>query len=522
MKNKGLIALSVTVVLVLLLNVTLWLLPSKAVSLDLSENHALAVSDQSKQFLEEMKTPVTLYVIRAGGNDVSFERFLERYGEVGEKLVLKWVELADSADLLVPLGYTVDQLKDFQYCILAQSQYRSEIVDYASLFYYQVKGTTLSSLGLSKISVAEYQSYAQYFSSNEQYATYLSALLNETDFCFQGESVLSQMIEYVSVEKIPVNYIAGGHGEVTLSGTVLEEIFVIGGIGYQTLDLTRVKEIPTDAATLLLMTPASDYSSEEISMIRRYLSAGGQVVLVTNEASLSMPNLMSLMASYGMTARAGAVKEWIAEKETKDTEDAATAENDQTLGPQQPQEKTISNDVEVLVNTNHEVTYLLEELTESLAPTIAGGNSIVLEDRVSLTPLFTTSERAFIGENTEDCSVHTLAAASETPDGARLVWFTGGDSFLLKSSEMSDTQNPKIANIYCLYFSLLWSEQGYESKLDLTKYADTVYETRYLQATQSQTVTFSVLSIVLIPIAVIGCGFAIRHRRKKRSAGSKL
>ena len=308
MKKKGLMATALAVVIVILLNVSIAFLPSKALLPDLSKHRVFGISETGKTFLQNLSTPITLTVIRAGGNDATFEHFVERYAEQSDKISLEWVELADSAALLKPMGYTPSQLENFQYCVVAQSEYRSEIVDYGSLFYYQVNSAMLTSLGMKTLSVSEYQEYAQYFASSEQYSDYLSELIRETDFCFQGEAIFSQMIEYVCARVIPKNYILSGHGETPFSGSVLEEICMLGGIFYQVLDLTSVKAIPSDAATVLVINPTSDYSSNEISMMQGYLKSGGQMVFVTNEANLSMPNLTSLMASYGMTAQKGAVQ----------------------------------------------------------------------------------------------------------------------------------------------------------------------------------------------------------------------
>lgn len=517
MKKKALMATALAVVIVIVLNVSMAFLPSKALLPDLSKHRVFGISEEGKAFLRNLSTPITLTVIRAGGNDATFEHFVERYAEQSDRISLEWMELADSATLLKPMGYAPSQLENFQYCVVVQSDSRSEIVDYGSLFYYQVNSPMLTSLGMKTLSVSEYQQYAEYFASNEQYADYLSALIRETDFCFRGEAIFSQMIEYVCARVIPQNYILSGHGETPFSGSVLEEICTLGGISYQVLDLTSVKAIPSDAATLLVLNPTSDYSSHEISIMQSYLKSGGQMVFVTNEANLAMPNLMALMASYGMSAQKGAVKEWIVSEKTDESKDASSDKTgEEQQGPQVPQKNPWNDDVEVLVNAEHAATYVLAEMADQLTPTIRGGNSIVLEDRVSLTPLFTTSENAFVGENTEQRGAHILAAASEMPDGARLVWFTGGDSFVIQSSEVSETTVPQIANVYGLYFSLLWADQDYESTLDLSQYSATVYSSDYLQATESDTLVFAIFSILLIPLSIIICGIVIRHRRKKR------
>ena len=204
MKNKGWIAVVIVLIVAIVLNVGVSFLPPRFESLDLSGNGNLKISASVEQFLAGLDEEIVLYGIRAGGEDLRFERFLERFAALGEKLSLKWVELDDSDALLKPLGVTAAQLEGFQYCVLAKSPYRSEMIDYQSLFYYQVNNATLNSMGITQLSASDYQGYAEYFASSDQYSDYLLALINESELCFHGEAILAQMIDYTAAESILV------------------------------------------------------------------------------------------------------------------------------------------------------------------------------------------------------------------------------------------------------------------------------------------------------------------------------
>jgi hypothetical protein len=118
-------------------------------------------------------------------------------------------------------------------------------------------------------------------------------------------------------------------------------------------------------------------------MLRAYLRRGGQITVLTDEENLAMPNLMSLMAAYGMSAEKGAVGEAITVKDN-------AAQEGENL------EKTeFSSSVAVKVNTQHEALASLDQLSSLQTPTITGGNAISMQKDAQpsllLTALLTTS-----------------------------------------------------------------------------------------------------------------------------------
>lgn len=505
-KKGTILTVTLVVIATLLFNTVVWLLPRSLTQKDITENGFYTLSEDVDSFLRNLDREITLYFIDADGNDQKFEYFIEHVASRSSNIILEKVGLKDSEELLAQWSLTTDHLESMGYCLIAQSEKRTEIVDYSSLFYYEVTNSTLNSMGLTKLSVSEYMYYASYFSQNPNYESYLSYLVNESYRYFQGETVIAAMLEYVAAEVIPVNYALTGHGEYSMSASVLSEISTYNGKTYKTLDIRTATEIPDDAATVLVLAPESDYTVREIQTMRSYLERGGQMTFVTNEKQLSMPNLMSLMASYGMTAVNGSVGEQI----------TVTEKNDEG-----EEEELIQNSdsVTVTLNTQHDALAMLDQITGLPAPIIIGGNALKLDNGISasliVTPLLTTSERAYIGENTDSLGKRILAAAAETADGARLAWFTGADSYLIKAEEIMESTDARLSNNYCLYVLSEWTELTYESKLS---YPDAIiYDTGFLQASTSDATAFGVFMVFVIPAAIVGGGFVIVYQRKKRS-----
>lgn len=493
---------------VVLVNVLLFTASDTTVMKDLTADRIYTASAELKSFLDGVREPITLHLIDGGGNDQKFEYYIDRVSEYSDQITLKKETPTEAAALLQQWNLSADNVSSLGYCLIAESAKRSEIVDYTALFYYEVKNTTLNSMGLTTVSLLEYSYYANYFSQNEQYAQYYSYLVGESILRFQGDRVLAAMLEYVTADIIPVHYVLTGQGEASLTDTALSEIYSYSGSTYQLLDLSVQASIPEDAATVLIVTPTKDYSAEQVQAMKQYLSRGGQLTVLTNEANLSMPNLMSLMATYGMTAQSGAVKEMISSKETAEEQSETT------------EQATPSDSVSVTINTAHDALAGLDQLSGVTAPVITGGNALELHKdalpSLLLHPLLITSEHAFIGDRTEEQEARTLAAAAETADGAHLIWFTGAYSFLASASAITESTDPRLSNAYCVYTTLSWANLTYESSLpdiEATEYAGA-----YLQATNTDAVTFLVWTVLLIPAAILLIGWGILHSRKKRSA----
>jgi len=501
--RMSILTVALVLVVVIALNVVLWLLPERRLQKDMTKEQFYTLSDKIDDFLINLDEDVTLYLIDADGSDDKFEYFIERLTDRSDRLTLKKLKLEDCEEQLKKWGISTDSVAATGYCLVAEGEKRTEIVDYSSMFYYEVTNATLNSMGMTKLSMTEYMYYASYFSQDAQYEQYLAYLVNESYRYFQGETVIAAMLEYVVADVIPVHYVVTGHGERSFASSTIEELYTYHGTSYQTLDLRMTKRIPEDASTLLILAPKTDYSKSDISMLKAYLERGGQITVLTDEENLSMPNLMSLMASYGMTATAGAVGERVAVK---------SEEN----GAEESYEYSTS--VSATINTQHDSLASLDQLSSLPTPVITGGNAIALdnsaESSLILTPLLTTSENAYIGTATDSLEKRVLAAAAETANGAHLLWYTGAESYMVAKETITEENLNSLSNNYCLYMPISWTNLVYQSQLEFPDAV--IYEAGYLQAVQSDVTIFGVLMILIIPVAVIVCGVVVVRRRRKR------
>ena len=266
--KKAILSLGLSLLL-LVSTVASAFLPAYARSVDMSEEETMSVSVTTEKYLTTLDSDVTLYLLiddlsEAPYVDYRFEAFLDRYVSHSDRLTLERIPLSKSGSLLAEFG--VSELSaSYAYCVVAKSELRSRIVSYTDMLYYIHNDQTLSSIGLpTQFSYTEYDSYLetlyQYAVSDSTYTEAYYAFLSSPKIHFVGETLLNELIEYVCAEIIPTSYVLTGHGESDPNGLLLGSLVA----GYRALNLSSVEEVPADAAAILLLSPDTDYTAEEL------------------------------------------------------------------------------------------------------------------------------------------------------------------------------------------------------------------------------------------------------------------
>ena len=116
-----------------------------------------------------------------------------------------------------------------------------------------------------------------------------------------------------------------------------------------------------------------------------------------------MPNLTSLLSSYGLSAEVGAVWD---EVEVKSAEEGENAEEAQTKTEWQ-------SAVSVTINNGHDSMAMSDSEASQLTPVITGGNAISFaetdDSSLILSPILTTSEHASIEKDPDGQGEKVLA-----------------------------------------------------------------------------------------------------------------
>ena len=119
-----------------------------------------------------------------------------------------------------------------------------------------------------------------------------------------GEQYFSSAIVKVTKGKSITACVLTGHGEKFTS-----EIFrtkILPGSGYEFKDISlSTQNIPEKSDVLILASPETDYSAEEIEKIDSYLKDGGDIMIIADAITADLTNLFGYMAEWGASFEHG-------------------------------------------------------------------------------------------------------------------------------------------------------------------------------------------------------------------------
>lgn len=263
-------AVALVLAIVIVVNLLVASLPSSVTQLDMSPEDLLSLSQQTKTLVSQADQEITLYLLaEAGTEDSTILSLLERYKDLNSKIsVVKKDPVAHPG---FASSYTDATLNGND--VLVVSGDRSRFISYNDIYVYNV-----------------------------DYTTY------EYTFTFNGEAMLTSAIDYVSTGDLPKLYLLTGHGESNLRDTLSS---AISGDNIETasLNLLTLDAVPEDADAVLINGPTGDISADELALLRTYMAAGGNVMLVTDYKTEGLTNLHALMADYAMEPAAGLLVE---------------------------------------------------------------------------------------------------------------------------------------------------------------------------------------------------------------------
>ncbi|MDF7799525.1 GldG family protein [Pontiellaceae bacterium B1224] len=202
---------------------------------------------------------------------------------------------------------------------------------------------------------------------------------------FKGEQAFSSAIYGLKQGETPKVYFLVGHGEKRVSefdpmkgysriGTAV----LRDNLEIDELMLSGEKQIPEDAAALVIAGPEKMMSSIEIEMIEDYLSRSGRVLVMLD--ALKETDLEPMLRRWGVALR-----------------------NDIVVDP----ENTLrGSDVHVRRYNTHPISMEMDSIVQFILPRsvmpLAAEDGTVAEDRPMVVPLFFTSEKSWSETQVEE------------------------------------------------------------------------------------------------------------------------
>ncbi len=413
------------------------------------------LSSETMEFISAIETNVRIYILNPDDSEKSIENFVLLYGENSDKITVLPTKAEDIADKLIPLGWDgVSAIAPYTLVIESdKGEDRTQVISPSSFYYYS--HADFGDMDYDTFSYY-YSLLSQYAAQDASYAEMLESLVTDTVLRSSIEQLINSTIEYGIIDIIPRPYFLTGHGEPSADASTLRQAFLSFGFSFDDLDLTSSDKLPEDASVIIINTPTSDISKKEADIISEFLKNGGSMSLITNEKNLEMPNLMSLVNAYGVSAKPGFVSyDYELEAEASESESAET--DAESSNEEETADKHI---VEAFFNDSHEATAPLEGYSTGAYYANHIEISSVLDDNVIVIPVLTTDENCVIDgvENSE--GIKNVAVAIQTKDienPTKIVWFTGGDAF--------DGENLYEMNAYGSIYSIIWGVDDYESTI---------------------------------------------------------
>ncbi len=467
------IAVALLLAALLLINLLVSLLPEHFTAADISVDRRYSVTDSTKRALSKVQDEVNIYLLANGGEDalstqsLHLSMFLERMVEYGKKISYSVIDTATETDLVASLNATSAS----NFSVAVQSDNRTRIIPLNSFFYLYIDG-------IGKVSTQEAELYYMY-----------SGGQLEVKYAFEAENLLLNAISYVTATSLPKIYVLDGHGETAMAEGLLSE-FDADNMVTEALTLT-VSGVPSDCSLLFINIPTKDLSASEAEMIDTYMQNGGKIFLVTAPGTTeALPNLMSIAASCGLSAKDGLII---------DTKENYYSQYPYNLVPRIGEHDAIA------------------DYTQSTRALLPFAHSILYGENAgrSITSLFMTSAEAYyipLDAQTmerpegQDAKIQNIGVLSEGKNGT-IMWISS--PYMTDASTNSSSYNGN--------FTYVTAITSYLCDAMETTDGDVLFLSgEVLTVPPASTAIISAVMILLIPIAIIGFGFVYWLRRRKK------
>ena len=455
--SYSLMVTGLVLAILIVVNIFVSSLPSSMTKYDISATKLYSITSNTKVVVNALDQDVTIYwIVQSGQEDAVIENLLSKYEALSDHI-------------------KVEKKNPDVYPTFAQ-QYTSETVANNSLVVEC--GDRSRFIGYDDIYIQEADVYSYSYNTS-----------------FDGEGAITSAIDYVISDELPQLYVLEGHGEAELPATFSEQIEK-DNMEVNSLSLLTVDEIPEDAACIIIYSPASDISEEELDMLSDYVSDGGKLLVMSGPVQDgSLDNLNGLLEEYGVSVTDGIVVE-------SDREHYAF-QAPYVLLPDM---------------TSHDITdSLIEENYFVLMPISQGLTVDESNTKGTVTSLLTTSDYSYSKADAFDLETYekeegdtygpfTLAVSIEDNSGGGIVWFASS-SFLddMYNAFSSGANGDMAMNALS---SLIGQSEAMAIRSKSLNY-------NYLTISEATSSLLKTLMIGVFPLVYFGIGVYVIVRRRR-------
>ncbi len=466
-KNGSYSTILVVIVLaiVIVLNLVVNNLPSSMTSLDMSSQKLYTVSEDSMNIINNLQSDITLYLVaETGSEDNAILPLLRNYESLSSHIKVQLIDPVTNPTFLSKYDASDASANS----VVVEGADRYKVIKYDDIYETQYKQDSSSAYGYS-------------------------ATTN-----FDGEGEITSAIDYVTTSDLPIMYVLTGHNEQSLSDTIKSDISK-RNIETKELNLLTTSAIPEDADALAIIVPSNDLTAEETTIISNYLNNGGKAIIVSQYVQTPLPNFKSILSSYGMDIVDGIVVEGDANNYYR-------------------RQDYIVPTIESTDITTNALASKLLALTPDAQGIVANSN---VRSTVTIENLLTTSDSSFSitdydltdmtkGENDIAGPFAVAATASETLSNGQTTKLALFTSYFFISDEITQTFN--VSNLDIFMDTISWM---CEQKSPVSISTKSLSEPNN-SITAAQANFWMIVTVIVVPLTIVVCGFVIWFRRRKR------
>ncbi len=456
---------AIVVVAVIIINL---IVSSFNIKFDLTKNGLYTLSDDTVTLVENLKEDVNIYSLYADGEELTMvTEVLDRYASLSKHIKVTNVD-----------PYT-DPAFASRYTKNGQQPTVGDLIVETSENFSVIPQDQITDIGVDSTSQT----------------AYIKGL--------KVESVLTGTIRQLTNGAAETVYELTGHGETAL-GDGLKQEMTYSGFTVESLDLIKTQTIPEDCEILVINGLTTDLSQNEASQIKSFLENGGKAFISLTIKAQETPNFNSLLAYYGIADSGRIVVEGSA--------NYAINNNPLYILPQLNSDSKVC---ESLVNAG----------TNVFAPAALQIDRLdTNRSTVDIETLASSSQYSYSKsiydmnsssvQQTEDDPTGPLDVVvsitdvdnNGTENGTKLV--VSGTTMLLEDDINSMVNGGNFAFVMNSFDFLNGTESTGRSK--------SISADEYLNLTQSKGIIIVIVSVIIIPLAILLAGLTVFIRRKNK------
>lgn len=200
---------------------------------------------------------------------------------------------------------------------------------------------------------------------NDMFGQQQNQTTGQAEYYSMVDSALANAVAAANMDKVPVVAIATGHGEMLAESNMAQFMSLLKGENYEVKTVNFLsEELPEGTQVVLIPTPTTDYTEEEITKLRTFLDDTTSVeslsVMVTCHPSQGqLPKFASFLEEWGVKVEQGVVAETDTNRFVLGNATSVLVDATETLLPDNTYSNLVSIDtapITILFDANNDIS----------------------------------------------------------------------------------------------------------------------------------------------------------------------